>query len=115
MEKFLKTCWKQDPSSGEANFNINNDWGGLFAGIEPPKKKLEIEKSVKELILTGKISNNIEGFKFVMQNGCEPKLFTEVVKTLEKQNKIRRTGQLNYDSSNIHRLQKDKVYYISLI
>ncbi len=114
MEKFLKTCWKHDISSGEANFNINNDLGGLFAGIEPPKKKVKIEKEVERLILDGTIRSNIDGFEYVMQNGCEPKLFSEVVKRLENDGKIGRTGDLNYSSTNIHKLQKGKVYEISL-
>jgi hypothetical protein len=114
MEKFLKTCWKHDVSSGEANFNIDNNWGGLFAGIEPPIKKVEIEKKVEELILLGEIHDNITGFKMVMQNGCEPKLFTEVVKRLEKDGKIGRSGDLNYISTNIHKLNKNKVYTISV-
>ena len=114
MEKFLKTCWKHDISSGEANFNIDNNWGGLFAGIEPPIKKVGIEKKVENLILSGKIHDNISGLKVVMQNGCEPKLFTEVVKRLEKEGKIERSGELNYISTNIHKLHKNKVYHISL-
>jgi three-Cys-motif partner protein len=114
MEKFLKTCWKHDVSSGEANFNINNDLGGLFAGLEPPKKKVEIEEKVKEQILNGRIRNNIDGFEYVMQNGCEPKLFTEVVKKLEREGSIIRKGNLNYSSTNIHRLPKGKIYEINV-
>jgi len=44
-----------------------------------------------------------------MYNGCEPKLFTEVVQKLEKEKMIKRYGDVNNQSSNIH---KAKTYHL---
>ncbi len=111
MEKFLKVCWQHDTLSGEANYNIDNNFeeGTLFFHPENNIKKDTISKEIKRLILLGKISNNISGLKYAMYNGCEPKLFTEIVQNLEKEKKIERFGEVNNQSSNIH---KAKVYRI---
>lgn len=111
MEKFLKVCWKHDTFSGEANYNIDNNFeeGTLFFHPENNIKKDTVSKEIKHLILSGKISNNITGLKFAMHNGCEPKLFTVVVQKLEKEKLIERFGAVNNQSSNIH---KAKVYHI---
>ena len=111
MEKFLKVCWKHDTFSGEANYNIDNNFenGTLFFHPENNIKKNTVSKEIKRLILSGKIADNIAGLKFAMYNGCEPKLFTEVVRKLEKENMIELFGDINNQSSNIH---KAKTYHI---
>lgn len=111
MEKFLKVCWKHDAFSGEANYNIDNNFekGTLFFHPENNIKKDTVSKEIKRLILSGEISDNIGGLKFAMYNGCEPKLFTEVVQKLEKEKLIDRYGDVNNQSSNIHRA---KMYYL---
>ncbi len=114
MEKFLKVCWLHDENAGEANFNIDNNYekNTLFHDAQNPFKKVEVKKDIKNQILSGSISDNIAGFKYVMSQGCEPKLFTEVVKELEKQKVIFREGDLNYSSTNIHVAKK---YFIKLL
>ena len=72
-------------------------------------KKNIVSKEIKNLILSGEISDNISGLKYAMHNGCEPKLFTEVVQELEKGRLIERFGDVNNQSSSIHRV---KIYYI---
>ena len=111
MEKILKICWKHDTFSGEANYNIDNNFeeGTLFFHPENNIKKDTVSKEIKHLILSGEISDNIKGLKFAMHNGCEPKLFSEVVQKLEKEKLIERFGDVNNQSSNIH---KAKVYHI---
>lgn len=44
-----------------------------------------------------------------MLQGCEPKLFTQVVKQLEKEKTIERFGDLNYSSTNVHRIKKYQI------
>ena len=61
------------------------------------------------LILSGEISDNVRGLKFAMYNGCEPKLFTEIVRKLEKEKLIERYGDVNNQSSSIH---KAKMYHL---
>ena len=110
MEKFLKVCWKHDKLSGEANYNIDDNFekGTLFYEKQNIKKDL-ISKEIENEILSGSITSNIDGLKYAMLKGCEPKLFTEVVKKLEKNNKIERLGDKNYSSTNIHRVKKYKI------
>ncbi|MFA6713928.1 MAG: three-Cys-motif partner protein TcmP [Victivallales bacterium] len=111
MEKFLKVCWKHDAFSGEANYNIDNNFeeGSLFYNPENTIKKESIKEKLEELILSGTIKNNVRGFKYVMNEGCEPTLFTEIVKKLEKENKIIREGNLNYNSTRIHRVEEYQI------
>lgn len=113
MEKFLKVCWDEDPDAGEANINIDSNLGGLFAdrSIIPSVKMEKISEELKEEIINGKINDNKSGFKWVMQRGGLPKIFTELVKKLEKQNVIERIGDVNNSSTNIH---KAKQYFIKL-
>lgn len=114
MEKFLKVCWKHDKFSGEANYNIDNNFEAtsLFGALGENIKKDTVKQELKEKILSGNINNNLTGLKYTMYKGCEPKLFTEVVKELEHSKKIERQGNINYSSTNIHRA---KIYQIKLL
>ena len=113
MEKFLKVCWKKDPFSGEANYNIDNNFeeDTLFYDKENPIKKELIKKEIQEMITSGQIVDNISGFKYVMNKGCLPKLFTDVVKKMERDELIERYGELNFSSSNIHKVM---TYYLKV-
>ena len=114
MEKFLKVCWSKDALSGESNFNIDNDFpkGSLFFDENNTIKKQSIKNEIKQNILSGEIIDNISGFKFALMKGCLPNLFTDVVKELEKENSITRTGDKNFTSTNIHNAGR---YCISLV
>lgn len=115
MEKFLKVCWQKDQFSGESNFNIDDDFeeGNLFYNPEKSIKREKVKKVLQGMILEGKIKSNITGLKFTIKQGCEPILFTNVVKKLEKGKKISRTGNLTYSSMNIHKIKKP--YHITII
>jgi three-Cys-motif partner protein len=113
MEKFLKICWKKDKRSGEASFNINDDYqmGTLFYNEQETVKKQAVELEIKAKILSKEISDNITGLKYALKRGCLPVLFTNVIKELEKNERITRNGELNYSSTNIHNA---KLYNIVL-
>ena len=109
MEKFLKVCWKIDNQSGESNCNIYDDWRKnetLFYNSMKPKKIVMMEEKIRNKILSSEIKDNISGFKYTMNVGCEPKLFTNVVKKLEDVNLICRHGELNYRSTSIHKVHR---------
>jgi three-Cys-motif partner protein len=108
MEKFLKVCWKKDKFSGESNFNINNDEDEDSLFYKPGKsiKQKQLKNLLLEKILKGDICDNITGLKYTLSNGCIPKLFTDILKKLEKDGKIKRIGDLNYASTNIHKAGK---------
>jgi len=114
MEKFLKICWEKDNLSGESNCNINNDFqtGSLFYNENTTIKKQTLELDIQDRILTGKILDNKSGLKYALKKGCLPELFTLVVKRLESEKKITRTGELNYSSTNIHKVKQYKINVI---
>ncbi len=114
MEKFLKVCWKYDKFSGEANYNIDNNFASnsLFGALNENIKKDTIKREIVKLILAGEIKDNIAGLKYTIRNGCEPKLFTEIVNELEQNKKIERIGEVNNSSTNIH---KAKPYQIKIL
>ena len=114
MEKFLKVCWHHDNLSGEANYNIDNNYekGSLFEQLGENVKKDTVSKEIKKLVLESKITDNISGLKYALKRECEPKLFTEIIQKLEKNKLIKRTGNVNNQSSNIHKI---KIYYIKRI
>ena len=115
MEKFLKVCWKHDTLSGEANYNIDNNWeeGTLFSQLGENVKKDTVSKEIKELILSGEIKDNKTGLKYALINGCEPKIFTEAVLNLKKEKLIEIVGKFNRQTSNIHRIKEP--YFIKRI
>ncbi len=109
MEKFLKVCWHHDKLSGEASFKIEkNDYeeGTLFYNTENTVKKEKVKRKIKELILSEEITDNKTGLKYALINGCEPKLFTEVVQNLIKEKAIEIIGKFNKQSTNIHHIKK---------
>jgi len=115
MEKFLKVCWHHDKLSGEANYNIDNNFeeGTLFASLGENIKKDTVKNEIKSLILSGKIKDNITGLKYALSKGCEPKLFTEVIQSLKEKNEIEIEGSFNKQSTNIHRIKSP--YHIKII
>ncbi|MFV0327675.1 MAG: three-Cys-motif partner protein TcmP [Bacteroides xylanisolvens] len=106
MEKFLNICWRKDPLSGESDCNVFDDYpvGTLFHEANHTIKIETVKNEIEKRILSGEISNNIDGFKFTLNSGCLPKLFTEVVKKLKKEKLIDRGGNPNYQSTQIHKV-----------
>jgi len=111
MEKFLKVCWKHDPFSGEANYNIDNNYGKwtLFEQLGENVKKDTVKEKIKCLILSGEMADNVTGLKYAMRNGCEPNLFVETVVELEKAGKIERTGKVNNQAASIHKADQYEI------
>lgn len=108
MEKFVKVCWKHDSMSGDSNCNIDEDYlpGTLFFDQENSNKKSMVKEQIERLILGGSITTNIEGLKYALTHGCEPKLFVEVITKLKKDQRISIEGKFNRQSSNIHRVDQ---------
>lgn len=104
MEKFLRVCWQEDPASGDSNCNIDNDWpeDSLFASSEEPHKKHIVKSQLKQLILDEKITSNKEGLLYALKQGCEPKIYVEVIEGLIKEGLIEIEGDFNRTSSKIH-------------
>ncbi len=101
----------EDENSGESNCNIDNDFekGSLFYDLTNTTKKIKIKEELKQLILNGQIKSNVDGLKWVLAHGCEPKLFVDVASSLVKQKKVAIQGKFNKQSSNIHRVEKYQI------
>lgn len=65
-----------------------------------------VKEQIERLILNGSITTNIEGLKYALTHGCEPKLFVEVITKLKKDQRISIEGKFNRQSSNIHKVDK---------
>lgn len=61
------------------------------------------------MILSGKIKSNIEGLKWVLSHGCEPKLFVESMNFLIAEQRVAIQGRFNKQSSNIHKVDEYKI------
>lgn len=114
MEKFLKVCWHHDKLSGEANYNIDNNYeeGTLFAQLGENVKKDTVSKDIKRLILSGEIKDNKSGLKYALIKGCEPKIFTTIVQEMKNNKLIDIERKFNKQSNNIHRIREP--YFIKV-
>lgn len=111
MEKFIKVCWKQDTFAGESNCNTYNDFerGTLFYQEGASVKKNIVIKEIEELILGGKIRDNVTGLKYALSRGCEPRIFVDAISELINNGQIKKPEQFNRAATNIHKV---KVYNI---
>lgn len=106
MEKFLRVCWSEDGLAGESNCNINNDFekGTLFYNPSSSSKKEEVMKLLRDKILKGEIKSNKDGLKYTIKQGCEPKLFVDVIKGMINKKEIEIEGKFNSAAANIHKV-----------
>lgn len=110
-EKFQKVCWDIDKITGEANYNIDREliYGGgmaLFPSDSIPLKIQKFRNSLKEQILKGTISSDIDAYKYALQQCCLPKHGADVLKEMMGQKQIK-TFKVTY--SNIHSLNPTKI------
>ncbi len=114
MEKFLKICWNHDELAGESTENVYLDYvkGEIFYNPENTNKKELVRHQLVEKIIKGVITDNHMGFHYVIGEGCLPELFTNTVKMLEKNKVIFREGEINNQSTKIHKAPK---YNIKLL
>lgn len=111
MEKFLRVCWKHDPQAGESNCNINDDFqpDELFYQTCMSNKKQKVTADIRQKILSKEITDNIEGLKYVLRCGCEPKLYVDVIEELRNENVVTIDGKFNKSSNNIHKINPYKI------
>ncbi|MCX5634383.1 MAG: three-Cys-motif partner protein TcmP [Planctomycetota bacterium] len=88
LEKFLNVCWKLDPKTGEANYNIDRDPFRKELSIFPEdnimKKCDEFEKKlIAEIKKGGKTNNDI--YKYCLENGFLPTHVNNIFKKLQKE------------------------------
>lgn len=72
VDKFLRVAWNRNPINGDANFDIDDDTSksqGLLFGNQPLKKIEAFQKNVRDKILAKEITNNIQLFDYVLEEG----------------------------------------------
>jgi three-Cys-motif partner protein len=105
VDKFLSIVWKRNGINGEANFDIDDDHKKGQLSIfdhQPNLTKIEaFQKLVREKILNGQISNNLDMFSFVMEEGHIGRHAAECIKKMKQDGEISyntRTPLLTYDN-----------------
>lgn len=114
IEKFLNICWKINPTTGDANYNIDEERiaegeVSLFEEFNIPKKLSVFENMLKNLILDQNIITNYQAYKFTLDFGCLPKHCSTILNSLARENKIKKISTLN---QKIHKLTKEKIELI---
>ena len=92
IEKFLEVCWNKDNISGEANFDIeglgNINQLSLFENARKVSKLEDFQNRLKENILNGTLSTDLDIFIFAINNGFIARHITPIIKELKKDNRI---------------------------
>ena len=107
IEKFLKICWKMDKQRGEANFDIdrekiNSTTPSLFPDFNKPTKRKVFEEELEKQVLEKKLDTNYQVYLFTLDNGFLPKDANEILRQLEKNQKI--ILECNLASQKIHQI-----------
>jgi len=92
--KFLEICWKIDPRTGEANFDIDDEALGksqipLFEDNTTKTKLEKFQQTLKGKITDGEFINDLEIFEYSIKNGFIPSAHAKpVLKSLKEEKKI---------------------------
>lgn len=88
LEKFLKVCWSLDAVTGEANYNIDNDfsWEGQKSLFEDENRINKIDLFEKELMdyIEKQKPDNILLNAFSLTKGFPPSKAGEVLRAIQK-------------------------------
>ena len=103
IEKFLNTAWGQNVTNGSANFDIDDDSSKTQLDLFEGKKLTKIESfslSLRQLILSNKITTNKEAFDYTQEQGHISSHATEEIKKMKKERLLTYEGKsplVNYD------------------
>ena len=116
IEKFLKVGWKINPNTGDANYNIDQEQiiDGQLSVFEEDNniKKLGLlDSRLRTLLLEEKECSLFKIYLSTLEFGCLPKHCNEVLRKLEKENKI---NAVKTKTEKIHNLAPPKDIKIEL-
>ncbi len=111
IEKFLRVGWGINPTTGDANFNIDEELiadgvYSLFSEDNKPKKLKYFERVLKEKIINKTLSTNKQIYYFAFDYECLPKHANVIIKQLIKENVIK---PIKMSSQRIHKLVEEKI------
>ena len=91
LEKFLNVCWKVDPKTGEANYNIDRDAfrdeESMFKELNVPRKKNDFRSSLIDELKKKSLTNK-QLYRYSLENGFLPKHVNEILKALQRDRKL---------------------------
>lgn len=111
IEKFLRICWKINPNTGDANFDIDNEKidpqsPKLFAEFEIPSKLELFSKNLEEKILHSDLKTTSDIYTFTFDMGCLPIHANKVLNELIKSKKIQ---PVKTATTNVHLLNLEQI------
>lgn len=105
VDKFLKTAWAANEVNGSANFDIDDDASksqGVLFGEQPLTKIESFQKNLRERILSKKITNNLEAFRFTIGEGHIGKHAMDEIKAMKQEGLIiydAKSPKVNYEAA----------------
>lgn len=116
IEKFLKVGWKINPHTGDANYNIDEEkiiegQPSLFEEDNTIKKLGLLESVIRNLIISQNETSLHKVYLKTLEFGCLPKHCNEVIRKLEKENKIQ---PVKTKTEKIHNLAPPKDLKITI-
>lgn len=96
LQKFLEVCWSLDSTTGEANYDIDEDpirYGqlSLFPEDNTPKKEAAFQRELDEL-LSGTTAaspvDNLSLYRFTLEKGFLPEHARAYLKRLQKEGRL---------------------------
>jgi three-Cys-motif partner protein len=99
LERFLSVCWKIDPHTGEANFNIERDpaWAGQELLFADPANLTKIDRFERDLLtfITDKSPNNLSLYRFCLEQGFPATKANEALRRLQEKGKLQVVNALD--------------------
>lgn len=112
IEKFLKICWNLNESTGDANYNIDEEniadgIMSLFPEENIPKKLKVFEQELTISLMNKSLKLLKTVYEFTLEFGCLPKHANEILKKMEKTGKIQKL--VNKKNSKVHNVPFEKI------
>ena len=109
IEKFLKVCWKINPQTGDANFDIDDEkiktnQPSLFDEFNKSNKLKIFEAELKKKIINGILQTNKEVYLYAFDQGVLPKHANIVLHGLIKDGMLEKNFEIK--SSKIHNVKE---------
>jgi three-Cys-motif partner protein len=116
IEKFLNICWRINPQTGDANFDIdkeriNPDSPSLFEELNISTKIQDFEQQLRTKIQNCVITTNIEMYNFTFEMECLPIHANKVVKEMQKENII--SKEFEIANHKIHKLPTSHIIILN--
>jgi len=107
IEKFLNVCWKINPQTGDANFDIddekiNTNQPSLFDDLNKSNKLKIFAAELNKKIINGILQTNKAVYLFAFDEGFLPKHANKVLSELIKDGTLEKNFEIK--SSKIHKV-----------